>query len=234
MSHMTHGRACSVTRTCGVACWGEPRRPLMRNASKNTRERMTEGVVPRPVTSFSVLSVSGNAGPERDMRACPRGVSNWSWTVNVDFDGRSNINIYTDDGNIHTDVYAKPINKYRHLYYSSFPPFHTKLSIPFSLGLRLRRFFLSVSNIIKQQTRQSIHFFWRFKSFPASIPVSVAFRRFPNLWDLIIVIAKLRCGKTFLPVPAFLMDAPTILSILRAKYTQLTPRWYVWLKILFT
>lgn len=47
--------------------------------------------------------------------------------------------LLTDDGNIHTDLYTKPTDKYQHLHYSSCHPLHTKKSIPFSPALRLRR-----------------------------------------------------------------------------------------------
>ena len=45
----------------------------------------------------------------------------------------------TNDGSISTDLYTKPKDKYQHLLYSSCHPLHTKIAIPFSLALRLRR-----------------------------------------------------------------------------------------------
>ena len=66
MTQLTHGRRLRLIGTSGVACSGEPCWSLRRSGSKNTRERTTEGSLPRPVTSLNVLSASGTAGPERD------------------------------------------------------------------------------------------------------------------------------------------------------------------------
>ena len=40
---------------------------------------------------------------------------------------------------LHTDLYCKPTDKHQYLYYSSCHPKHTKNSLSYSLGLRLRR-----------------------------------------------------------------------------------------------
>ena len=43
------------------------------------------------------------------------------------------------DGKISTDLYVKPTDTHHYLLSSSCHPYHTKRSIPYSLGLRLRR-----------------------------------------------------------------------------------------------
>ena len=47
--------------------------------------------------------------------------------------------VSTKDGKISTDLYVKPTDTHQYLLSSSCHPYHTKRSIPYSLGLRLRR-----------------------------------------------------------------------------------------------
>ena len=47
------------------------------------------------------------------------------------------VNVSLNNGNILTDLYAKPTDKHQHLLFSSCHPLHTKKAIHFSLALRL-------------------------------------------------------------------------------------------------
>ena len=49
------------------------------------------------------------------------------------------VKIFLENGKIQTDLYCKPTDKHQYLLHSSSHPYHTKISIPYSLALRLRR-----------------------------------------------------------------------------------------------
>ena len=122
----------------------------------------------------------------------------------------------TNDGSISTDLYTKPADKHQHLLYSSCHSLHDiKTAIPFSLALLLRRICSTDAMFNTRAARLSTYLCKRgFKRNSSSSPnkydapptssahslykpktssnltciclLSVAFRRFPNLRDLIV------------------------------------------------